>query len=671
MRRFQSWLLAALCVCLPVSAAEGQYTKEWNPWPVVVDGHTLSNPFLGGINSPKPSLIDLDGDGLLDLMLGESRGKIVYLRNTGTASVPEWTPVTERLGGIDIGTWHTFCDIDADGDLDLFGDARNGQVAFYRNESVGSDISFVLVDETYGGFTTGFNNTCTFADIDADGDQDFFFGDQAGALEFWRNDGDSANASFTFVTASYDDVLAFPGALTAGVQHGFSAIRFADVDEDGDLDLYYGDIFNLNLYYFENLGTPLLSDLTKISEDYLPEPTSGFNHTTFGDLDGDTDLDMIVGAGQQDYNNLLFYRRDDSSYTLIDSNAVETVDLRSFAVPALGDLDNDGDLDLLIGAVAGRLTYFENVGTPQAPSFEWVSDFYKDIDVGSAAAPALTDWDCDGDLDLLIGNSNGQIQFWRNQGSPSVFDPVLETTQLAGIKVDQLATPRPVDLNGDQWRDLVVGEWDYNGHANVLLYENTGNTPDPDLVLVTSAMLPVGDRDFTLPQVHDWDGDGVQDLIVGGRFYGLQLYRNTAPAGQFPDSLTLIPQTDTLPGYEDGYRLAIAFADIDGDWDQDIFIGEEDGGINFYRHDGAGVPCICPFPGDFDEDTFITALDLGELIDVLFVGDPDVHDPDCPVSRGDFDCDGFATALDLGDLIDYLFANTAGPCLPCQENGCP
>jgi hypothetical protein len=670
MQRIRHWLLAALCVCLTVSVAQGQYTKEWNPWPVAIGGSTLTNPFLGGINSPKPSLVDFDGDGLLDLMLGESRGTIVYLKNTGTAAVPDWTPVTEQLGGIDIGTWHTFCDIDADGDLDLFGDAKNGQVAFYRNETVGSNVSFVLVDETYGGFATGFNNTCDFADIDADGDQDFFFGDQSGALEFWRNDGDSASASFTFVTDTYDDVLAFPGGLTAGVQHGFSAIQFADADQDGDEDLYYGDIFNLNLYHFENLGTPTVSDLTKISEEYLPEPTFGFNHTTFGDLDDDTDIDMIVGAGQQDYNNLLFYRRDGSSYTVVDSNVIETIDLRSFAVPELGDLDNDGDLDLIIGAVDGRLTYFENVGTPEAPSFEWVSDFYKEIDVGSSAAPALTDWDCDGDLDLLIGTDLGQIWFYRNAGSPSDFDPVFETSQLAGINVDQLATPRPVDLNGDQLRDLVVGEWDFNGRANLLLYENTGNTPDPNLVLVTTALLPVENRDFTLPRVHDWDGDGTQDLIIGGRFSGFQLYRNSAPEDQFPDSLTLIAQADTLPGAEDGFRLAIAFADIDGDWDQDVFVGEESGGINFYRRDGVGVPCICPFPGDFDEDTFITALDLGTLIDILFAGDPDVQDPDCPVSRGDFDCDGFTTALDLGDVIDYLFASAAGPCLPCRENGC-
>jgi glucose/arabinose dehydrogenase len=79
-----------------------------------------------------------------------------------------------------------------------------------------------------------------------------------------------------------------------------------------------------------------------------------------------------------------------------------------------------------------------------------------------------------------------------------------------------------------------------------------------------------------------------------------------------------------------------------------------------------GVECSCPSQSDFDEDTFITALDLGAIIDILFAGDPDVQDSGCPVPRGDFDCDDFTTALDLSGMIDYLFASGPGPCDPCS-----
>jgi hypothetical protein len=77
------------------------------------------------------------------------------------------------------------------------------------------------------------------------------------------------------------------------------------------------------------------------------------------------------------------------------------------------------------------------------------------------------------------------------------------------------------------------------------------------------------------------------------------------------------------------------------------------------------LPCDCPHQADFDEDNFLTPLDLGTLIDVLFAGFPDPQDPDCPATRTDFDCDGFSTPLDLGNLIDHLFASGPGPCDPC------
>ncbi len=75
--------------------------------------------------------------------------------------------------------------------------------------------------------------------------------------------------------------------------------------------------------------------------------------------------------------------------------------------------------------------------------------------------------------------------------------------------------------------------------------------------------------------------------------------------------------------------------------------------------------CVCPYQSDFDEDSFLTALDLSTIIDVLFAGHADEQDPACPRPRADFDCDGFSTALDLSGLIDHLFAGGPPPCDPC------
>jgi hypothetical protein len=77
--------------------------------------------------------------------------------------------------------------------------------------------------------------------------------------------------------------------------------------------------------------------------------------------------------------------------------------------------------------------------------------------------------------------------------------------------------------------------------------------------------------------------------------------------------------------------------------------------------------CECPHQGDCDwpTDPFVTALDLGLLIDHLFAGGDCFKDLQCPTSRCDFDCDCFSTALDLGAMIDYLFAGGQGSCDPC------
>jgi hypothetical protein len=86
------------------------------------------------------------------------------------------------------------------------------------------------------------------------------------------------------------------------------------------------------------------------------------------------------------------------------------------------------------------------------------------------------------------------------------------------------------------------------------------------------------------------------------------------------------------------------------------------------------VSCDCPYQDDYDEDGFVTALDLAGLIDRLFGGVPVVQDPNCPTFRGDDDCDGFVTALDLSVKIDFLFASGPPPCSPCTDcslPGCP
>ncbi|MCB1320869.1 MAG: VCBS repeat-containing protein, partial [Leptospiraceae bacterium] len=96
--------------------------------------------------------------------------------------------------------------------------------------------------------------------------------------------------------------------------------------------------------------------------------------------------------------------------------AWNSADIGSTAQPTLADLDNDGDFDLLIGDSGGTSQAYQNTGTRASPT--WTDAGGWDApDVGNNAAPALGDLDGDGDFDLMIGTSLGECQAYRNTGS--------------------------------------------------------------------------------------------------------------------------------------------------------------------------------------------------------------------------------------------------------------
>jgi hypothetical protein len=134
-----------------------------------------------------PTLGDIDGDGDLDLFVGESSGALNYFENTGTPSEPHFTLVSDEFGGFDVGrrSVPVLHDYDGDGDLDLLVGSESEGIRVFLNAGTPSAPNFVddgVLDLADFGFVAP-----AFADIDGDGDDDVLLGGTGGGLWFYEN----------------------------------------------------------------------------------------------------------------------------------------------------------------------------------------------------------------------------------------------------------------------------------------------------------------------------------------------------------------------------------------------------------------------------------------------------------------------------------------------------
>ncbi len=363
-------------------------------------------------------------------------------RNNGDGT---FVDVTTRAGVGDTG-YGMGCaaaDIDNDGDLDLYL-SNFGPNVLYRNNGNGT---FTDISAASGTDDPRFGSSAAFADYDADGLVDLYV---ANYLDFtvkknvycgdWRRSLRSYCHPDSYPAVPhvlyrnkgngvFEDVTRKAGVLREDGK-GMGVV-WGDYDNDGDVDLYVANDSTAN-FLFMNSGDGTFKDRTLTGGAAFSEEgkTQAGMGTDAGDYDNDGDLDLFVTNLDME-NNALY--RNTGRGTFEDQSFPGGVGESSFLLVGFGthffDFDNDGDLDIFVGNghILDDIQEYNDMVTYEQPDllFENVGGRFREVSARHGAAltqkgvvrgVAVADYDADGDLDILLTQSNRPARLLRNEG---------------------------------------------------------------------------------------------------------------------------------------------------------------------------------------------------------------------------------------------------------------
>jgi hypothetical protein len=357
------------------------------------------------------------------------------------------------------------------------------------------------------------------------------------------------------------------------------AAALGDLDGDGDLDAYLSNGENEGVVK----DTVWLNDGSGTFDGRVRQSLEAETHfATLGDLDGDGDLDAVIdrtgagvvalndGAGNFAYQRPHLDAMDSGAYTFF---------------PALGDVDRDGDLDLVLGGCCGATI------SPPSPTgiyypfnMVWLNDGHgrfsdtgQRLGISGTGGVALGDLDGDGDLDIFDANSssvadstgalarNQPNMVWLNDGSGEFTD---SGERLGGEESYAVSL---ADLDGDCDLDAFVGN---RGADGVWLNDGSARFSDSGQAL--------GSGDTRLVVLGDVDGDGDVDAFSTGRGFGETWLNQGGAQGGTAGAF------DRAQDFSFSIWSAATLGDVDGDGDLDIFAGLLEQETRVWLNDGTG-----------------------------------------------------------------------------------
>ena len=599
------------------------------------------SPWVGGMNSVQFNEIDLNLDGVNDLITFDRSGNKLNTfikKNNKYIFAPKF-----RKNFPKIKDWCLTADYNCDGKLDLFTYSTGG-IAVYLNVS-STDLEFSLETSlllsNYGSSNLNIFvspvDIPAITDVDYDGDLDILtFSILGGFIEYHRNlsieqNGNCDSLIFNFEDACWGDcyeglnsyVLNCTNCQCAPLTnqnfkqpHAGSTILAIDIDNDNDKDLILGDILYNNLNLLINGGSNQNALVTSVDsifpKNYLSTSQVDlpmFPAAFYIDVNNDNIKDLVVSpnsttlSGTENKQSSWLYINSgtntqlDLSLSTKDFLQSEMIDLGDGSYPSFFDYNLDGLMDLVVGNYGyhntgndptSSLALFENIGTNSNPSFNLVDRNWQNISSINLninlVKPALNLYPCFGDLDgdndkdMIIGDADGKLHFFENDGNvPANFS--LSSPNFFQIDIGSFATPFIYDVNKDGLNDLIVGEqigtinyFPNRGTINSAIFdtiiENFGNVDIEDSVISTG---------YSSPKIIDINN---QRYLVSGSFSGnLYAFEINSIDSSFA------PIDIGLNNLWDGSITAVDFTDLNNDFKLDVIVGNKSGGLTYYNSD--------------------------------------------------------------------------------------
>ena len=605
------------------------------------NGQEFSSPLSGGINAGQFSNIDLNLDGVMDIVVFDKSGNKLspFINDNGDfIYAPKY-----RTNFPNLHDWVLLVDYNCDGKNDIF-TYSSGGMAVYLNTST-TELEFTLITplvlSDYGSNNLNIYispvDIPAIADIDYDGDLDVLtFSILGGFVEYHKNmsmelygNCDSLVYEFSescwglFYEGLNSYILNCPSCIcpqitnttptNAKQKHAGSTLLAIDVDNDNDKDLVLGDISYNNLNLLINGGDNQNAIMTAV-DSVFPQNYSNtlaaemhvYPASYYIDVTNDGVKDLIVTTNSENnsenfescwlYENTGQNTSPDFNFIQKDFLQENMIELGTSAFPTFYDYNTDGLLDLVIGNYgyhnpnndpASSLALFENIGNDSIPKYNLINRDWLGLSTTNLnttlnipalnLSPTFSDLDGDGNKDLIVGDADGKVHFFTNNGG----NFQITNPNYQNIDVGQFAQPQIIDVNRDGLNDLIIGEQD--GTINYL--PNSGTTTNAifDTIITNWGGVDVDQSyistGFSNPTLYD--SSGVYQLFVGS-FSG-NIYQFTNIDNNLNGQFTAINSTSS--NIWDGGKSALALADINNDNNPDMIVGNLSGGISFFSSD--------------------------------------------------------------------------------------